>query len=494
MTWNGSWNGSVPAGYRPGMATVASGHIERLPSGSFRVHVYAGTDPVTGKPRRLKRTVKTEARAVQELARLLETVDAGRSPDDSATLGLALDRYLEVADLGISTRLTHESYIRRIIRPVLGDVRIRKLGPDSLDALYAHLRCCSRLCGRLPETEHYTAGQHACNERCGPLRDHRTVRPHGCDERCRPHQCTPLAPGSIVKVHAIISAALSLAVRYEWIDRNPAERATLPRLRKHQPDPPSPREAARLLNEVWQQDEDFGLYLWAAMTTGARRGELLALRENRFDFEAQEVGFARNYLVKQGQRIEKETKTGEVRRVSLDPLTCELFAERFRSRRAVLAAVGVEVPRDAFVFSPDPAGAQPWNPDTMTHRYERYAARVGITSSLKELRHYSATQLLSNGVDLRTVAGRLGHAQGSTTLRFYAQFARPADQHAASVLSLQLAGLRKKERLRELFTVLPPVDPLDLSKLAAALGPQVGLSAKTALAYLAEFAGDQSAS
>ena len=137
MAWNGSWNESGTPGYRPGMATVASGHIERLPSGSFRVHVYAGTDPVTGKPRRLKRTVKTEARAVQELAKLLETVDAGRSPDDSATLGLALDRYLEVADLGVSTRLTHESYIRRIIRPVLGDVRLRKLGPDSLDALYA---------------------------------------------------------------------------------------------------------------------------------------------------------------------------------------------------------------------------------------------------------------------------------------------------------------------------------------------------------------------
>ena len=124
----------------------------------------------------------------------------------------------------------------------------------------------------------------------------------------------------------------------------------------------------------------------------------------------------------------------------------------------------------------------------------RYASRVGITSSLKELRHYSATQLLSNGVDLRTVAGRLGHAQGATTLRFYAQFARPADQHAASVLSLQLAGLRKKELLRELFTALPAAGLPDLSKLAAVLGPQVGLSAATALAYLAEFTNEQSAS
>lgn len=363
------------------MATVPKGHLERLPSGSYGVRVYAGTDPVTGKERRLKRTVATEEGAARELARLLRAAEAGRAPEDSATVGLVLDRYLEVADLGASTRLTHESYIRRVIRPVLGDVRLRNLGADTLDALYAHLKRCSRLCGRLPKIEHHTAGQHDCDERCGPLRDHRTTRQHRCDQRCRPHTGTPLAPGPIVKVHPLISAALSLAVRYERIDRNPAERAPLPGLRRRQP--PSPKEAARLLNEVWQEDEEFGLYLWAAMTTGACRGELLALRENRFDFEAHELTFARNYLVQSGQRIEKETKTGESRRAPLDPLTCELFVEHFRRRRATLAAVGVTVPASAFVFSPDPAGAQPWNPDTMTHRYERYAARVGISSSLK---------------------------------------------------------------------------------------------------------------
>jgi integrase len=302
-----------------------------------------------------------------------------------------------------------------------------------------------------------------------------------------------MAPGSILRIHAIISAALNLAVRYEWIDRNPAEKATPPRARKREPDPPSPAQAARLLNEVWQEDQQFGLYLWAAFTTGARRGELLALRENRFDFEAHEVSFARNYLVKQGQRIEKDTKTGEGRRLSLDPLTCEIFTEYFRQRRTTLEAAGVSVPPDAFAFSPDPAGSRPWNPDTMTHRYGRYAARIGISSSLKELRHYSATQLLSHGVDLRTVAGRLGHAEGSTTLRFYAQFAQPADQAAASLLSGQLAGLRKKEHLRELFRQQPAGrDGSTLGVLAASLAPVVGLEGERALAYLMEFASEQS--
>ena len=430
------------------MATTENGHIELLPSGSYWVHVYLGRDPVTGRQRRMRRTVKTQAKATRELAALLEAAEAGRTPDDSATMGVVLDRYLEVTDLAVSTRMTHESYIRRIILPVLGDVKIRKIGPDSLDALYAHLRRCSRLCGRLPEVEHYATGTHECDTRCGPLRDHRTGRLHQCDKRCRPHQCKPLSPASIVKVNAIISAALNLAVRYEWIDRNPAERATLPKLAKREPDPASPRDAARLLNEVFVKDEEFGLFLWVAMTTGARRGELLALREDRFDFDVQTVRFSKNYLVKDGQHIEKNPKTGRGRIVSLDPLTCELLEGFLAERREAAGQVGVIVPRDAFVFSPDPAGAVPWNPDTMTHRYERYAGAVGISSSLKELRHYSATQLLSNGVDLRTVAGRLGHSEGSTTLNFYAQFVQPADRHAAAVVSSQLADLRDRERVR----------------------------------------------
>ena len=389
----------------------------------------------------------------------------------------------------MSTREAHEGYIRRTIGPVLGEVKIRKLGADSLDSLYTALKKCSRLCRRLPRTEHYADGEHVCDARCGPLRDHRTTRPHVCDSRCRPHACRPMKPATILRIHSIISSALDLAVRYDWADRNVAKNASPPHPRKREPDPPSPDQAARLLNLVWAEDEEFGLYLWTAFTTGARRGEVSALRENRFDFTRQQVRLARNYLVKQGQRIEKAPKDGEGRVLSLDLLTCELFRERFQRRRAEARTLGVQVPEDAFAFSPDPAGrdaVEPRHDDAPVPPVRPPGRHHQFTEGAAALLRHPASGRGHRPEHRRRAPRPRGGLHHLEVLRPVHQARRPARRRRHPIPARWAPKKRTAPRALPPASVGSGTDKL--ADLAAVIGPQAGLNEQTALAWLTEFA------
>ena len=73
----------------------------------------------------------------------------------------------------------------------------------------------------------------------------------------------------------------------------------------------------------------------------------------------------------------------------------------------------------------------------MTQKYRLMATKLRLRSTrLHSLRHYSATELLAAGIDLRTVAGRLGHGDGTTTLRTYAAWVAAADRRAAEQMAV----------------------------------------------------------
>ena len=137
------------------MPGVAKGHIEQLPSGSFRISVYAGIDPLTRRAIRLKSTVKTEQQAHIELGRLLKEASEGRTPESNATMAKLLDEYAAIAEWDVSTRQTNEGFIRRTVKPALRHLEVRKVRGPILDQMYARLKRCSDLsCTGRPFTEH----------------------------------------------------------------------------------------------------------------------------------------------------------------------------------------------------------------------------------------------------------------------------------------------------------------------------------------------------
>jgi integrase len=163
-------------------------------------------------------------------------------------------------------------------------------------------------------------------------------------------------------------------------------------------------------------------------------GELCALRWPDVRFEERDLLVARSYVQRGRHRKQKDTKTHQSRRIALDAETTAVLAEHLERCRARAGTGGGELVVDGYVFSLLPDGNEPLVPDSVSQRFRRLAKRVGVPTHLHEFRHYSATQLIAAGVDLRTVAGRLGHGGGTMTLRVYSHWVAASDQRAAEQL------------------------------------------------------------
>ena len=375
-----------------------------LPSGSFQAIVYAGTDPLTGEERRLRETAPTYDQAELALTRLQSQVDEDRHPKSGITVGQAVAQWLDVVDLEDTTRERYEDLIRIYIRPTFGDMTAAKLDAELLERFYARLQRCRTLCNGRP-----SAG----------------------------HDCRPLSSSTVRKIHFIIRGALERAVRWRHLGVNKAALAVTPAPAPSRPDPPGAEEAARMLSEAWATDPDWGLLLWLTMVTGSRRGEVSALRWDHLDLNRGLLRIERSNAQPRSGVKEKETKTRQQRRVALDPQTLEMLTtHRDRCERRC-AALGCELDPSAYLFSPAPDGSTPWAPRALTQRYGHMARKLKLRSTrLHSLRHYSATELIAAGVDVRTVAGRLGHGSGgATTLRIYAAWVDEAGQRAAGTMA-----------------------------------------------------------
>lgn len=198
---------------------------------------------------------------------------------------------------------------------------------------------------------------------------------------------------------------------------------------------PSVEAVRSVIEAAEERDPRLAPLLMLAALTGMRRGELCALRWTDVDFERGELDVSRSVVVVPGGLAEKGTKTHRFRIVALDDIGVGLLLRHRANVEDWAQQAEVVVPEDAFVFSHAVDASKPFRPDNVTGFFTRVRDSLGLHGvRLHDLRHFTATQLIGAGVDVRTVAGRLGHSDPSVTLRVYSHALEERDRAAADVM------------------------------------------------------------
>lgn len=287
-----------------------------------------------------------------------------------------------------TTAHKYRQLIRLYLIPQLGSVKITDLRPTHIENFYSHYT-----------TNHGVNGQ-------------------------------VLAPSTVAQCGAILKKALKYAVEVEGLmSFNPATRVPLPK-------------GAGKSNNPWSMDElnsfldvasEHRLYFFFRLSafTGARRGELLALRWS--DFDGKSIMITKSRLEVAGVAFEQlSTKGGSngQRRVILDSETIDLFNSHRKRQLQERILIGEHWQDGDFVFTQE--NGLPLDPGTPSHLFGKMIKKAGLRNiRLHDLRHLHATELLRLGEPLHVVAQRLGHRDAMVTATIYAHVSNEQDETAS---------------------------------------------------------------
>ena len=378
------------------------GSKREIKRGVWELRVLLGKDPMSGKYKVLSKTFYGSARAADDALRdLVDQHGTNRADGVGATFSQLLERWLEECErleLSRTTLRTYRAQITGTIRPRLGKMKLNQLPARHLDAVYGTMKDG----GASPKT----------------IRNH----------------------------HAIISSALHQGVRWGWIRSNVAEQARSPRVAQRRVHAQSVEVVRDLIEEAERRDPRLAPLLMLAALTGMRRGELCALRWTDVDLELGVLEVSRSVVVVVGGLAEKSTKTDRSRKVALDVVGIALLtAHRAHAEQWITEAGGKLAP-NAFVFSPFVEATTPFRPDNVTSFFIRVRDAVKAPGvRLHDLWHFTATQLIGAGMDVRTVADFLGHSDSSLTLRVYSHAIEERNKAAAAIMGGVLSKKKQPE-------------------------------------------------
>lgn len=364
-----------------------TGHKKEIRPGVWKLRVSTGRDPVTGKYRYISKTVEGGPRIADRA--LAELVSTARNSNSAITLERLIEEFLrscENSGLAIRTITGYREIARNHVIPTLGKKRIETISGRDLDNLY----------GSILEKGLSTArARHA---------------------------------------HALISRALGQAVKWGWIDRNVAKLASPPTVRRAPTFAPSPEELGQILIAASKRSPQLGAVFALAALTGARRGEALALRWSDYDQVAKVLTISKSIGYTSGNGVfVKSTKTHGIRRIGVDEALESVLVSQIEALQKNVEA-GFELIADPYLFFSEPDGSAPLHPDTPSKFFRIICDSLELPYHLHQLRHFTATQLIGAGVDVRTVSGRLGHADPAITLRVYSHVLEAQDRAASEFL------------------------------------------------------------
>jgi integrase len=377
-----------------------SGHIRRRGKASWGIKFDVPGAEGTRETRYA--TVRgTKRQAQARLTELLSESARGTLVDPSReTLGQFMDRWDSWASTNLAGK-TLERYrglIAHQIKPQLGATPIQKLRPIHLTEAYARLL------------------------REGGVRG------------------GPLAARSVGHVHRLLHRALGHAVTWGIIAQNPAALVAPPRVHAEEIEIIREDEAQIVLNAL--RGRLLHTIATLALATGARRGELLALRYQDVDLDSGKIRVERSLEQTKAGLAFKSPKTKHGRRTITVPaaVVSMLRAHRLAHQEQWLGlGLGRLAPTDLLFTSADGA---PLKPNAVTNEWLRATVAAGRQIGLHALRHTHASSLIHAHVDIVTVSRRLGHASPEITLRVYAHLLHDTDDRTAQAVEEMLGRVQ----------------------------------------------------
>ncbi len=185
-----------------------------------------------------------------------------------------------------------------------------------------------------------------------------------------------------------------------------------------------------------------------ALCTGCRRGELAGLQWSDILWEKKQIQISKSVYFIKGEKNIKRPKNNTSNRVIVIPDYMIVLLKKYKVWQ-MEQTLQTQISNMHNMLFTDKKGNY-LSPQYITLWFQNFLKRNGMQHiKFHALRHTSATVLLKNGTDIKTVSSRLGHSNLSTTNR-YVHALLDADIAAAETLE-QVLNLEKRTTMGQIL-------------------------------------------